>query len=179
MHEATAVTRAEGTVSKRRRSLYRPGRSRHSLKAKHKITEVVTVAGWRPSTASPPGGLILVEDGQFTGVTLALPETQRRALVSLIERHGRGHPSGAVTIPEDVLKATVHLHLPDPDSRAPAGGRRGGRAPCRWLVRGLNPHTPPGLPVLLARPGLVPAPVPSSVSPSPDHRLSALLGLTT
>jgi bifunctional non-homologous end joining protein LigD len=109
MHEATALSRAEGMVSKRERSVYRPGRSRHWLKAKHKVTEVLAVAGWRPSTASRPGGLILVDDGQFVGVaTLALSEVQRHALLELIERHGRRHPTGTVTIPEDALKATVH-----------------------------------------------------------------------
>ena len=72
------------------------------------------------------------------------------------------------------------LHLPDPDLRAPAGGLRGGRTPGCRLVRRLDPHAfLQSLPVLFARPGLVPAPIPSPVSPSPDHRLSALLGLTT
>jgi hypothetical protein len=39
---------------------------------------------------------------------LAHAEVQRRALLELIERHGRRHPTGTVTIHEDALKATVH-----------------------------------------------------------------------
>jgi bifunctional non-homologous end joining protein LigD len=39
MHEATRSIGAEGTVSKRSDSPYRPGRSRHWLKAKHKMVE--------------------------------------------------------------------------------------------------------------------------------------------
>jgi hypothetical protein len=79
------------------------------MRAQHKVTEVLGVAGRRPSTASRPGGLILVEDRQFIGVaTLALAEAQRHARLELIERHGRGHPSERITIPEDALKASVH-----------------------------------------------------------------------
>jgi bifunctional non-homologous end joining protein LigD len=66
-HEATAASRAEGTVSKRERSLYRPGRSRHWLKAKHKITEILAVAERRPSTASRPARADPGRRGQFVG----------------------------------------------------------------------------------------------------------------
>jgi bifunctional non-homologous end joining protein LigD len=115
MHQATAAIGAEGTVSKRRRSPYRAGRSRAWLKAKHKITETLAVAGWRPSTSSRPGGLILAEDGEPIGVaTLALPDQQRRALVELIERYGRRHPTGTVTIPENSISATVHYSCRTP-----------------------------------------------------------------
>jgi bifunctional non-homologous end joining protein LigD len=109
MHEATRTIRAEGTVSKRSDSIYRPGRSRQWLKAKHKITETLEVAGWRPSTPGRPGGLLLAEDGEPIGLaSLALPEEQRAALVDLVQRYGRKHPSGTITIPANCIQAVVH-----------------------------------------------------------------------
>ena len=109
MHEATRAVQAEGTVSKRTSSAYRPGRSRQWLKAKHKVEQKLQVAGWRPSTPARPGGLILAEHGEPIGVgALAMPERQRVALIDLLQRYGRHHPTGVVTIPEDRIQATVH-----------------------------------------------------------------------
>ena len=109
MHEATRAVQAEGTVSKRTSSAYRPGRSRQWLKAKHKVEQKLQVAGWRPSTPARPGGLILAEHGEPIGVgTLAMPERQRVALVDLLQRYGRHHPTGVVMIPEDRIQAIVH-----------------------------------------------------------------------
>jgi hypothetical protein len=66
------------------------------------------VVGWRPSTPSRPGGLILAEDDDPMAVaSLALADSQRAALVELLHRYGRRHPTGTVTIPADCLTATV------------------------------------------------------------------------
>jgi bifunctional non-homologous end joining protein LigD len=119
MHQATADIRAEGTVSKAVRSLYRSGRrSRSWLKAKHSRTDTFQVAGWRPSTASRPGGLILAEDDEPIAVaTLALADKDRQDLVDLLHRYGRQHPTGTVTIPDNCLTATVRY-----TSRTPTHG---------------------------------------------------------
>jgi ATP-dependent DNA ligase len=109
MYEATRAVHAEGTASKRASSAYRPGRSRQWLKAKHKVEQKLQVAGWRPSTPARPGGLVLAEHGEPIGVgALAMPERQRFALIDLLHRYGRHHPTGVVTIPEDRTQATVH-----------------------------------------------------------------------
>jgi ATP-dependent DNA ligase len=118
MHLATASIGAEGTVSKAVRSAYRAGRSRHWKKAKHSRTENFHIGGWRPSTPSRPGGLILVEDDHPIAVaTLAIAEKDRQDLISLLHRYGRQHPTGTVTIPEDCLTATVRY-----TSRTPTHG---------------------------------------------------------
>ena len=88
------------------------------LKAKHSRTETFQVAGWRPSTSSRPGGLILAEDDQPIAVaTLAIADKERQDLVDLLHRYGRRHPTGTVTIPEDCLTATVRY-----TSRTPTHG---------------------------------------------------------
>jgi hypothetical protein len=38
-----------------------------------------------------------------------MPETEPAALVDLLQRYGRSHPTGAITIPEDRLTATVRF----------------------------------------------------------------------
>jgi ATP-dependent DNA ligase len=118
MYQATAAIRAEGMVSKAVRSLYRAGRSRYWQKTKHSRTETFRVGGWRPSTASRPGGLILVEDDHPVAVaTLAIADQDRRDLVDLLHRYGRHHPTGTVTIADDCLTATVRY-----TSRTPTHG---------------------------------------------------------
>ncbi len=118
MHEATRNLQAEGTVSKRSGSPYQAGRSRRWTKAKHRTVQTLQVAGWRPSRPGRPGGLIVAEDGQPIGVaSLALPESQRAALIDLVQRYGRQHPTGAVTIPEDCIEADVRF-----TSRTPTHG---------------------------------------------------------
>ena len=119
MHQATADIGAEGTVSKAVRSLYRGGRrSRFWLKTKHSRVDTFQVAGWRPSTSSRPGGLILVEDDDPVAVaTLALADKDRQDLVDLLHKYGRQHPTGTVTIPDDCLTATVRY-----TSRTPTHG---------------------------------------------------------
>src|SRR5262249_31181555 len=100
---------AEGTVSKRSDSIYRPGRSRQWRKTKHKVVETLQVAGWRPSMPGRPGGLLLADNGEPIGVaTLALPEDQRTRLVHLLERYGRRHPTGTIPTPPDCMQAVVH-----------------------------------------------------------------------
>jgi hypothetical protein len=65
-----------------------------------------------------PGGLIIAEGGEAIGAaSLALPDAERTALVDLLRRYGRQHPTGAVTIPEECITATVHY-----TSRAPTHG---------------------------------------------------------
>jgi hypothetical protein len=65
--------------------------------------------GWRPSTPARPGGLVLAEHEEPIGVgALAMPERQRVALIELLQRYGRHHPTGVVTIPEDHIQAVVH-----------------------------------------------------------------------
>jgi bifunctional non-homologous end joining protein LigD len=119
MHEATLAIGAEGTVSKKAGSVYLPGqRVRWWTKTKHRRSAVLPVAGWRPSTPFRPGGLIVAEDGEPIGVaSLALPEAERAALVGLLERYGRSHPTGAIIIPKDCLAATVRF-----TSRTPTHG---------------------------------------------------------
>ncbi len=120
MHEATAAIGAEGTVSKAVRSVYRAGRSRYWLKAKHSTTETFQVAGWRPSTPSRPGGLILAEhDDPIAVATLAIADKDRQHLDDLLHRWGRRHPTGAVTIPPDL---TLH-DRPRYTSRTPTHGK--------------------------------------------------------
>jgi hypothetical protein len=88
------------------RSEGREGRVLHiRLKAKHSRTETFQVAGWRPSTPSRPGGLIVAE------------ENQPIAVVELLHRYGRRHPAGTITIPGDCLTATVRY-----TSRTPTHG---------------------------------------------------------
>jgi hypothetical protein len=92
----TAVSRAAraDNVSKRTDSAYKPGRSRRWRKAKHKSVETVQVVGWRPSTPGRPGGVILAESGEPIGLAaLAMPEPQRVALLDLLQRYGRQHPT--------------------------------------------------------------------------------------
>jgi ATP-dependent DNA ligase len=120
MHEASLAVGAEGTVSKKASSLYLPGR-RVSwwTKTKHRRSGVFPVVGWRPSTPFRPGGLIVAEDSHVVGVaSLVMPEVERAALVELLLRYGRSHPTGAVTIPEDCLAATVRF-----TSRTPTLGQ--------------------------------------------------------
>jgi hypothetical protein len=54
----------------------------------------------RPSRRCPSQG--------FPTAPLAMPERQRVALVDLLQRYGRHHATGVVTIPEDCIRATVH-----------------------------------------------------------------------
>ena len=118
MHEATAGIGAEGTVSKAVRSVYRAGRSQFWLKAKHSTTDTFQVAGWRPSTPSRPGGLIVAEGDQPIAVaSLAIADSERSALVDLLHRYGRQHPTGTITVPDDCLTATVRY-----TSRTPTHG---------------------------------------------------------
>jgi bifunctional non-homologous end joining protein LigD len=118
MHQATRAVRAEGTVSKRADSGYRAGRSRRWVKAKHQAVETFQVAGWRPSRPARPGGLLIAEAGQPIGLaTLALPEDQRAALVELLRRYGRSHPTGTITIAADCIQAVVRY-----TSRTPTHG---------------------------------------------------------
>ena len=109
MHEATAAIGAEGTVSKAVRSVYRAGRSRYWLiMSKHSTTETFQVAGWRPSTTTRPGGLVLAEnDDPIAVATLALADNKRAVIVELPHRYGRQHPTGTITVPDDCLTATV------------------------------------------------------------------------
>ena len=119
MHESTQALQAEGTVSKRLDSLYRPGRSSHWLKTNHTIIDTLQVVGWRSSTPSQPGGLILAESGEPIGVaTLFPPPHLSTGLVDLLERYGWRHPTGTITIPEDRIEAKVNY-----TSRTPTHGR--------------------------------------------------------
>jgi bifunctional non-homologous end joining protein LigD len=119
MHQATFAVGAEGTVSKKRNSIYLPGqRVRWWTKAKHRRTSVFPVVGWRPSTAFRAGGLLVAEGDEPIGVaSLSLPEPDRSSLIDLLQRYGRSHPTGTITIPEDCLTATVRY-----SSRTPTHG---------------------------------------------------------
>jgi ATP-dependent DNA ligase len=119
MHQATLSVGAEGTVSKKASSIYLTGR-RVSwwTKSKHRRMADFAVVGWRPSTPFRPGGLIVAEGGEVVGVaSLAMPEAERTAVVDLLQRYGRSHPTGAITIPEDCLTATVRFTSPTPIHR--------------------------------------------------------------
>ena len=77
------------------------------------------MTGWRPSTPSRPGGLILAEHDQpIVAATLALAVSQRSGLVELLHRYGRRHPTGRVATSDDCLTATVRY-----TSRTPTPGR--------------------------------------------------------
>jgi bifunctional non-homologous end joining protein LigD len=119
MHQATLAVGAEGTVSKKADSIYLPGqRVRWWSKTKHRRTSTFEVVGRRPSTPFRPGGLIVSEGGEVIGTaSLAMPETERVALVDLLQRYGRSHPTGTLTIAEDCLSATVRY-----TSRTPTHG---------------------------------------------------------
>jgi hypothetical protein len=66
-----------------------------------------------------PGGLIVTEHGEPIGLaTLGLPESQRVALIDLLRRYGRQHPTPKITIPEDCIQAVMHY-----TSRTPTNGR--------------------------------------------------------
>jgi ATP-dependent DNA ligase len=116
MHQATLAIGAEGTVSKKASSVYLPGqRLRWWMKSKHRRTFNFEVVGWRPSTPFRPGGLIVAEGGEPIGTaSFALPGEERAAVADLLERYGRHHPSGTITIPEDCLTATVRFTSPTP-----------------------------------------------------------------
>jgi hypothetical protein len=65
-----------------------------------------------------PGGLIVAEGGEVVGTaSLAMPEGERVGLVALLKRYGRSHPTGAITIPEDCLAATVRYTSHTPTHR--------------------------------------------------------------
>src|SRR4029077_11213797 len=88
------------------------------LKTKHSRVHTFQVGGWRPSTSSRPGGLILVEDYDPVAVaTLALANKDRQDLVDLLHKYGRQHPTGSVTIPDDCLTATVRYPSRTPPHR--------------------------------------------------------------
>jgi ATP-dependent DNA ligase len=98
---ATAAAGAEGVVAKRSAAVYRPGRSRSWLKAKHRSTAWFDVTGWRPTLPGRPGGLVLNDGEGIVGVAvLNLTAEDRQALVTLIGRYGRRHPTGTFTVPE-------------------------------------------------------------------------------
>jgi bifunctional non-homologous end joining protein LigD len=119
MHQATAATRAEGTVSKRRDSPYRGGRSRHWRKAKHSVTGIFEVLAWRPSTSSRHAELILGEDGEVVGAaSIGLARDKRTVLVNLLDRYGKEGLGGVVSLPSASLMATVRY-----GSRTPTRGR--------------------------------------------------------
>ncbi len=103
----------------RRRSEGRQGSVLHiRLKTKDSKTEIFQVAGWRPSIPSRLGGLILAElDDPIAVATLAIADSQRSALVDLLHRYGRRHPTGTITIPDDCLTTTVRY-----TSRTPTHG---------------------------------------------------------
>jgi hypothetical protein len=47
------------------------------------------------------GGLIVAEGGERIGRFLGAAEADRAAPVDLLQRYGRSHPTGTVTIPEN------------------------------------------------------------------------------
>jgi hypothetical protein len=49
--------------------------------------------------------------------SLTFAEAERTALVALLERYGRSHPTGTITIPEDCLTATVRFTRRAPTHR--------------------------------------------------------------
>jgi hypothetical protein len=64
--------------------------------------------------------LILAEHGEPIGVgALAMPGHQRVALIELLQRYGRHHPTGVVMIPEDRIQATVHYTARTPPHGKP------------------------------------------------------------
>ena len=71
----------------------------------------VSLAGpWRSDVIPCGHPLIVAEGGDPIGTaSLALPESERAALVALLERYGRRHQTGAITIPEDCLVATMRF----------------------------------------------------------------------
>jgi hypothetical protein len=114
MWAATAAVGAEGVVAKRRDSGYRPGRSRWWLKTKHRTSAWFDVAAWRPTTPGRPGGLVVAKGDDVVGVAvLALPASERAGLAGLIDRYGRRHPTGTVTLPDGAVCAQVSF-MPRP-----------------------------------------------------------------
>jgi hypothetical protein len=133
MRQATADIGAEGTVSKAVRSLYRGGRrSRFWLKAKHSRTHTFQVAGWRPSTASRPGGLILAEDDQPVAVAHPRPRRQRPTGPRRPPAPLRTTPSHRYRHhPQRLPHRHRPLHLTHPHQPTPQRTIRPGRLPCR------------------------------------------------
>jgi hypothetical protein len=101
--------RREPSRSAPTRSTVLGGPDSGGRKAKHKVVETLQVAGRRPSTPGRRGGVLLADDDDLVRIaTLALPEDLRLALVDLLGRYGRHHPTGTITIPPDCVQATVH-----------------------------------------------------------------------
>jgi hypothetical protein len=77
------------------------------------------VVGSRPSTPFRPGGLVVSNgDEPIVVAALALLEADRAAMVDLLERSGRPHPTGAITTSEDCLTDSVRF-----TSRSPTRGQ--------------------------------------------------------
>lgn len=64
------------------------------------------MAGWRPTTPGRPGGLVVAQADEVVAV-VALPAAERAGLADLIDRYGRRHPTGTVTLPPGALCAEV------------------------------------------------------------------------
>jgi hypothetical protein len=62
----------------------------------------------------------VAEGGEpFDTASLALPETDRTALVDLLQRYGRSHPTGTTTILDHYLVPRVRLTSRTPTHRLP------------------------------------------------------------
>ncbi len=89
-----------------------------TFKAKHSKTETFQVAGWRPSTSSRPGGLILAEDDEPIAVAaLAIPDKDTTGSRRPAAPLRSPSPHRPVTIPDSCLTATVRY-----TSRTPTHG---------------------------------------------------------
>jgi hypothetical protein len=96
------------------------------IKAKHSRTETFQVAGWRPSTSSRPGGLILAEDDDPIAVATLANRTHLVFVAALVSV-GIVTTTGAAIIQSKTADGNGRprkLYMPRPPTEPPHGERR-------------------------------------------------------
>ncbi|HBO54434.1 non-homologous end-joining DNA ligase [Janibacter terrae] len=131
---ATAEQGLEGIVSKRRTSLYHPGRrSTDWLKLPHRASESVVVCGWRPETGGVALGSVLVgEPGgsgwEFAGrVGSGLAGRAGASLLTRLRPLERAGPPFVTEVPREDARGTTWVEPEVVIDVASLGRSSGGR----------------------------------------------------